>query len=267
MRFFVFDYVFLVTILNIETKSFFYQVPFRMLKKNNALVISAIAFALLIHPFTSNAQGQPVALKSELDSVAYGIGLSIAGSLKMQGVGNIDTKVLHRAIQDELSGAQTIITQDQANQVLMSYFGKKEDSLRAAESAKSEPTRIAGENFLAENKKKEGVVTTSSGLQYQILKAGEGAKPGQSDQVKVHYHGTLIDGTVFDSSVERGEPIDLSVGGVISGWTEALQLMPVGSKWKLFIPYQLAYGERAAGPKIPAKSALIFEVELLEIVK
>ena len=111
------------------------------------------------------------------------------------------------------------------------------------------------------------MVTTESGLQYQIIKMGEGPKPSATDKVKTHYHGTLINGTIFDSSVQRGEPVEFPVNGVIKGWTEALQLMPVGSKWKLFIPYDLAYGERAAGPQIPGYSALVFEVELLEIVK
>ncbi len=226
-----------------------------------------LCLSLFFSPFASVAQSQKASLKTELDTVAYGIGLSIAGSLKMQGLAQINTKVLQEAIQDALSGKETALTQEAANQYLMAYFGKKEDSLRAAEAAKAEPNRIAGENFLAENKKRQGVTTTQSGLQYEILKAGEGPKPTVNDRVKVHYHGTLTDGFVFDSSVERGEPIDLSVSGVIAGWTEALQLMPVGSKWKIFLPYQLAYGDRGAGPSIGPKSALVFEVELLEILK
>lgn len=238
-----------------------------MFEKNRFLALLSLIVTVLICPAGAYAQNQSFSLKNEIDSVSYGIGLSIAGTLKMQGLGHLNTKVLQKAIQDALTEQPTVFTQEQANQFLMGYFSKMEDSIRAAESAKAEPTRIAGENFLAENKKKEGVVTTESGLQYQILKAGDGPKPTLSDQVRVHYHGTLIDGTVFDSSVERGEPILLTVTGVIAGWTEALQLMPVGSKWKIFLPYQLAYGDRAAGPKIPAKSALVFEVELLEIVK
>lgn len=238
-----------------------------MFRKSKPLFLFVVSFLFCFGSLTLMAQEQPVALKSEIDSVSYGIGLSIAGSLKMQGVPNVNTQVLHRAIQEGLAEKPTVMTQDEANQYLMTYFTKKEDSIRMAEAAKSEPNRIAGEAFLAENKKKDGVVTTESGLQYQVMNAGEGPKPTAGDRVKVHYHGTLTDGLVFDSSVERGEPIDLSVSGVISGWTEALQLMPVGSKWKLFIPYQLAYGDRPAGPKIPAKSALVFEVELLEIVK
>jgi len=139
--------------------------------------------------------------------------------------------------------------------------------LQKLKAEKMSKNKVAGEQFLAENKSKPGVVTLPSGLQYIILKEGTGAKPTAADKVKTHYHGTLIDGTVFDSSVERGEPISFPVGGVIKGWTEALQLMPVGSKWKLFIPSELAYGDRQAGPKIGPGSALIFDVELLDIEK
>jgi len=236
-----------------------------MLKKLKLAGCSALIVTILF--LSGSVQAQGVTLKTEQDSLAYGIGLSIAGSLKMQGLSKINTDLLQAAIKDVLNDKQPLMSEEQANQFLMSYFTKMEDSLRSAELAKAEPNRIAGENFLAENKKRPGVVTTESGLQYEILKAGEGSKPTAGDRVKVHYHGTLTDGSVFDSSVERGEPIELPVSGVIAGWTEALQLMPVGSKWKIYLPYQLAYGERQAGPKIAPMSALIFEVELLEIVK
>ena len=238
-----------------------------MLKFLRPLVGCVLIASVLFLSGSAVAQNQRTTLKTELDTVTYGIGLSIAGSLKMQGLAKIDTKILQEAINDVLADKPTIFTPEEANQYLMSYFTKMEDSVRAAEAAKAEPNRLAGEAFLAENKKRAEVVTTESGLQYEILRPGEGAKPTVNDQVKVHYHGTLIDGLVFDSSVERGEPIELSVSGVIAGWTEALQLMPTGSKWKLYLPYQLAYGERAAGPKIAPMSALIFEVELLEILK
>ena len=130
---------------------------------------------------------------------------------------------------------------------------------------KSAKANEAGKTYLAENAKKEGVTTTESGLQYEVINSGKGAKPAPSDQVTVHYHGTLLDGTVFDSSVDRGEPASFPVGGVIKGWTEALQLMSVGSKWKLYVPYDLAYGERGAGAQIGPYSTLIFEVELISI--
>jgi len=143
--------------------------------------------------------------------------------------------------------------------------GVKEEQPVVENKSDAKPDR--GESFLAENAKKEGVKTTASGLQYRVIKSGTGPSPKLSDGVKVHYHGTLIDGTVFDSSVERGEPISFPVSGVIAGWTEALQLMKVGDKWKLFIPARLAYGEQSPTPKIPPNSALIFEVELLGIEK
>jgi FKBP-type peptidyl-prolyl cis-trans isomerase FklB len=149
---------------------------------------------------------------------------------------------------------------EQANEFISNYFQK-------AMEEKGAVVRVEGEKFLEENKKKAGVTTTASGLQYEVIKTGDGPKPTATDKVKTHYHGTLTNGTVFDSSVDRGEPVEFPVNGVIKGWTEALQLMPVGSKWKLFVPYSLAYGERAAGPQIPAYSAFVFEVELLEIVK
>ena len=143
-----------------------------------------------------------------------------------------------------------------------------------AEKKKAEENKILygdniekGENFLAENGKREGVVTTTSGLQYEIIKKGNGATPTANDKVRVHYHGTLIDGTVFDSSIDRGEPAEFGVSQVIKGWTEALQLMPVGSKWKLYIPYDLAYGDKEVSEEIKPYSTLIFEVELLDIVK
>ena len=153
-------------------------------------------------------------------------------------------------------------------QNVMNTFMMKNQERQAAESAKQFfPNKEAGEKFLAENKKKDSVITTASGLQYKIIKKGDGPKPLATDKVKTHYHGTLIDGSVFDSSVQRGEPITFPVNGVIPGWIEALQLMPVGSKWKLFIPQELAYGIRGGGQTIKPYSALIFEVELIAIEK
>ena len=153
------------------------------------------------------------------------------------------------------------------NNFLQQKQAEKMEASRKANAGIIETNHKAGEAFLAENKTKPGVVTTASGLQYMVIKEGTGPKPQPSDKVKCHYHGTLIDGTVFDSSIDRGEPIEFPVTGVIQGWVEALQLMPVGSKWKLFIPPSLAYGDNAAGPKITPGSTLIFDVELLDIVK
>ena len=199
-------------------------------------------------------------LKTQKDSLSAAIGVSFSNSLTSQGIKDVNVDVLTKTITASLKGDKAAFTAEEANQFIGTYFQKMNEDKGAV-------VKIEGEKFLEENKKKPGIITTASGLQYQVIKMGEGPKPTASDKVKTHYHGTLTDGTVFDSSVDRGEPIEFPVGGVIKGWTEALQLMPVGSKWKLFIPYQLAYGERAAGQQIPAYSALVFDVELLDIVK
>jgi FKBP-type peptidyl-prolyl cis-trans isomerase FklB len=161
---------------------------------------------------------------------------------------------------DAMKGNPSLIDPAKANTTIQKYF-------QGLQAKKYEAVKGAGEKFLAENKTKTGVVTTASGLQYQVIKQGDGAKPMATDKVKVHYHGTTIDGQVFDSSVDRGEPISFQLNGLIQGWIEAIQLMPVGAKWKLFIPYNLAYGEAGGGAKIPPFSALIFDVELLGIEK
>ena len=200
-----------------------------------------------------------VVLKTAQDSLSYAIGLSLANFYKQQGITNISTALVIRAVNDVKNNKPQL--NDQQAQTCISGFIQKSQSEKASGNVK------IGQEFLAANKKKPGVVTLSSGLQYLIVKEGTGPKPALTDMVRVHYHGTLIDGKVFDSSIERGEPIELTVNGVIPGWTEALQLMPVGSKWKLFIPANLAYGDRQAGPMITPGSTLIFDVELLNIVK
>jgi FKBP-type peptidyl-prolyl cis-trans isomerase FklB len=193
------------------------------------------------------------------DSASYGLGVLVAQNFKSQNI-EINADLLQRGFNEVMKGEKTPITDMQANTLIQKYMQR--------EQAKAfEPNRLSGEKFLSENKTKEGVVTLPSGLQYIIMKAGDGPKPASTDKVKTHYHGTLIDGTVFDSSVQRGEPITFPVTGVIPGWIEALQLMPVGSKWKLFIPQALAYGPRGSGPTIKPYSALVFEVELLGIEK
>ena len=166
-------------------------------------------------------------------------------------------------MKDALAGAKLKFTDEEA-QAIMAEFQTR---MQAAQTAKASAAAGAGKEFLEKNGKRDGVTTLPSGLQYEIMKKGDGAKPTTSDQVSVHYHGTLTDGSVFDSSVERGEPAEFGVTQVIKGWTEALQLMPVGSKWKLFIPANLAYGDSSPSPKIPGGSTLVFEVELLEIKK
>ncbi|GAC1454389.1 MAG: FKBP-type peptidyl-prolyl cis-trans isomerase [Chitinophagaceae bacterium] len=208
--------------------------------------------------------------KSQNDSLSYSIGMSLASFYKQQGITNINTVMLNRAINDIKTG-KPLLTEAQMTACVNNYMQKKQaektEVTRKANAGIIETNHKAGEAFLAENKTKPGVVTTASGLQYQVLKEGTGPKPLPTDKVKCHYHGTLRDGTVFDSSVDRGQPVDFPVTGVIQGWVEALQLMPVGSKWKLFLPPNLAYGDNAAGPKITPGSTLIFDVELLEIVK
>ncbi len=197
-----------------------------------------------------------------MDKVSYFIGTNMGGQLKGQGI-DVDIQALTEGIADAIAGKPSKYSQEEISAAMQAFEGK----MQADAEKKAEESKEAGEKFLADNGKRDGVVTTASGLQYEVLKAGEGAKPQATDQVKVHYHGTLVDGKVFDSSVERGEPVTFPVQGVIKGWVEALQLMPVGSKWKLFIPSDLAYGKQGAGADIGPDSALVFEVELLEIVK
>ncbi len=206
----------------------------------------------------TKAATTPHILKNGSDSLSAAIGVSFSNSLSSQGIENLNVDILLETIKSALKGGKTAFNSENANDYIGHYF----QNLQAEKGA---AVRTAGEAFLAENAKKDSVHTTESGLQYKVLTMGTGAKPLATDKVKTHYHGTLIDGTVFDSSVERGEPVEFPVNGVIKGWTEALQLMPVGSKYRLFIPYDLAYGERQAGPQIPGYSTLVFEVELLSI--
>jgi FKBP-type peptidyl-prolyl cis-trans isomerase FklB len=199
-------------------------------------------------------------LKTLNDSASYAIGISVANFYEQQGLKNINADIVAKAIKDVLQGKKSLLSDQQANAVMMQCMQK-------AQAEKVGPNVAAGEKFLAENKSKPGVHTTASGLQYEIIKQGEGAKPGPKDTVVAHYAGTLINGQEFDNSYKRGEPLTIGVSSVIAGWTEALQLMPVGSKYKLYIPYQLGYGLNDQGPAIPAGSVLVFEVELLDIKK
>ncbi|MFT3824711.1 MAG: FKBP-type peptidyl-prolyl cis-trans isomerase [Chitinophagaceae bacterium] len=205
-----------------------------------------------------SATGAP-AMKNQLDSFSYAIGVSMANFYKSQGIKNVNKQLILKALEDVQNGKPTM-DEMQCNNAVMSY-------MQSIRSEKASGNKKAGEVFLAENKKKPGVVTLPSGLQYTVLQEGTGPKPTIDDEVKVHYQGTLLDGTIFDSSIQRGEPIVLGLKNVIRGWTEALQLMPTGSKWRLFIPSDLAYGDNQAGETIKPGSTLIFDVELLEIVK
>lgn len=203
---------------------------------------------------------------SSQDSISYSIGLFMAQSLKQQGMTDLNNALLMRGMNDALKGQPTQLSMEQAGQIMNAYQ-QKQYAVRNAEGLKaSAENKKIGTAFLTQNKVKTGVMTTTSGLQYSVEKEGTGAKPTATDRVKVHYTGRLLDGNVFDSSVEHG-PTEFGVGEVIKGWTEALQLMPVGSKWKLFIPSDLAYGDRGAGQDIKPGSTLVFDVELLDIVK
>lgn len=194
-----------------------------------------------------------------MDKISYALGLSMGQNFLNTGIKSLNIEDFSRAIQAVYAEEKPEMSYDEAKQVINTYFEQlQNDALEA--------NRKIGEAFLAENSKNANVVTLPSGLQYEILKAGEGDKPKATDSVKCHYHGTLIDGRVFDSSVKRGEPAVFGVNQVIQGWVEALQLMPKGSLWKLYVPSHLAYGERGAGEMIGPNTALIFEVELIDIV-
>jgi FKBP-type peptidyl-prolyl cis-trans isomerase FklB len=217
---------------------------------------------------TTAAAGAAAPLTSRKQKFSYALGMNIAtglgANLKKQGV-EVDWNLLAQGVKDGASGSKTRLTEEEAKAVLTEVQNdvKKEQQEKMKEAADKNKTE--GEAFLAANKDKEGVKTLPSGLQYKVLTEGTGPKPAASDMVVCNYRGTLINGTEFDSSYKRGEPATFPVGGVIKGWTEALQLMPVGSKWQLYIPSGLAYGERGAGAEIGPDATLIFEVELISI--
>ena len=199
-------------------------------------------------------------MKNDIDSVSYALGINIASSLQQQGLEEINSDAFAKAINDVFTKSTVEMINEESNNFLQTYF-------QSLAGKKGGANLEAGQKFLAENAKKEGVVTLESGLQYIVLTEGNGIIPTAADDVTTHYHGTLIDGTVFDSSVDRGEPATFGVSQVIKGWTEALQLMKEGSKWRLFIPSNLAYGERGAGADIGPNSTLIFEIELIKVIK
>lgn len=203
-------------------------------------------------------------LTTQKDKFSYALGMDLGTNLRKQSV-PVDPTILARGMKDALAGGKTALTDDQAKAVLMEVQNDMRKKQQAQMQQAGEANRKEGEAFLEANKSKDGVVALPSGLQYKILTQGTGPKPAASDSVVCNYRGTLINGTEFDSSYKRGEPATFPVSGVIKGWTEALQLMPVGSKWQLFVPSDLAYGERAPGPEIAPNSTLIFEVELLSI--
>lgn len=198
-------------------------------------------------------------LTGEVERFSYALGMSVASNLIKSGVKTINPEAFVKAINDTYIGEMPEMMPDEANKILESFMEK-------ASQEDAESNLVAGLEFLEKNRSKEGVTELPSGLQYQVIKEGEGDLPSLTDEVKCHYHGSLIDGTVFDSSVERGQPAVFPVNGVIQGWVEALQLMPVGSKWRLYVPPELGYGQQGAGGAIGPNSTLVFDVELLEIV-
>jgi FKBP-type peptidyl-prolyl cis-trans isomerase FklB len=216
------------------------------------------------HTGTGTRTTTPLTLKTPKDKISYAIGTNIGKSLRKDAV-DVDPAIFLRGMKDAISGAKPLMTDDELKAALTTLQGelraKQEEVTRKA----GEINKQAGDAFLAQNKTKDGVVTTPSGLEYKIIKEGNGPKPTANDTVVCNYRGTLLDGTEFDSSYKRGQPATFPVSGVIKGWTEAVQLMPVGSKWQLFIPADLAYGNRGAGPDIGPNSTLIFEVELISI--
>lgn len=221
-------------------------------------ISSKVAFIVLFINILSILTTRAQTLKTTLDSLSYAIGINVGDNLRNQKL-NVNPDILAKAIKDAISSNKSIMTSEASGAFIQNYFQNQADK-------SGNENKVKGQAFLAQNKTKTGIQSTASGLQYKVLTAGTGLKPAETDKVKVHYHGTLIDGTVFDSSVERGEPATFGVTQVIKGWVEALQLMPVGSKWTLYIPSDLAYGPQGP-PSIGPNQTLIFDVELIEIVK
>jgi len=233
--------------------------------KKSFYFLSAALFMIAGMSCQQMKSGSSVKLETPADSAGYAIGILVGNNNKEQiknapGGEDINLEAMAEGFRLSTLEDGGDITVEEADQILRSYFEK-------AGAKEGQANLEAGNAFLEQNKSRNGITVTESGLQYEVLKQGSGDKPGENDKVKVHYHGTLIDGTVFDSSIERGEPVVFGVNQVIPGWTEALKLMPVGSKWKVYIPSDLAYGEQGAGKNIGPNSTLVFEVELLEIVK
>jgi len=213
---------------------------------------------------TPTKTSAPLTLKTDKDKVSYAIGMNVGTAMKRDGL-DIDTAILLRGLKDVLAGAKPLLTDQEAQTVMTALQTDMRKKQELQQQQLADTNKKEGDAFLATNKTKEGVVSLPSGLQYKILQEGTGPKPVATDTVSVNYRGTLLNGTEFDSSFKRGQPATFPVGQIIKGWTEALQLMPVGSKWQLFIPADLAYGPRGAGREIGPNSTLVFDVELLSI--
>jgi FKBP-type peptidyl-prolyl cis-trans isomerase len=207
---------------------------------------------------------KPLTLDNDDKKVSYAMGMSLGDRFRSDEIA-LDSEAFAAGLNAGLSDGERLLTAEEVPGIMQAFQQRQMEKMQKKIEEQSAAHKTEGEAYLAENAKKEGVVSTDSGLQYKVLTAGEGEKPSVDSIVKVHYKGTLIDGTEFDSSYSRGEPVEFPVGGVIAGWTEALQLMPAGSKWQLAIPADLAYGESGAGPQIGPNSTLLFDVELLEV--
>ncbi len=223
---------------------------------------ASVAVLSLVLAGCDNKAADSADLKTPAQKASYGIGLSMGKNLSQEGMDDLDSQAVALGIEDALAKKDQRLTDEE----LMEAFGFLQARAQERMSALNDEAAKAGADFLVENAKRDGVQTTESGLQYEVVKKAEGAQPKVSDVVSVHYQGTLVDGSVFDSSIERGEPVEFPVGGVIPGWVEGLQLMKVGEKYKFYIPSELAYGAQSPTPAIPANSTLVFEVELLDIV-
>ncbi len=260
------------------TRSLFFTLTIALLPSAIALFSAASAAAQQPRPEQlpnspqatrgSSAAAAP-AFTTDKQKASYGIGLSIGGSMHgtQLTADDIDLQALTRGLVDGLSNAKPALTDQELQQVMTDFHKQITSRMQDKAKALGDKNKTDGEAFLAANKTKEGVKTLPSGLQYKVIKAGNGPTPGPTDTVKAHYKGTLLDGTVFDSSYDRGKPETFPVNGVIKGWTEALQLMKVGDKWQLFIPANLAYGEHGAGSDIGPNAVLVFDVELLDVAK
>ncbi len=230
----------------------------------NVRVLLFIPLCIMMLAGTPACAGEKDELKTQKDKLSYAIGMDMGGSLKRNAI-DVDVDALMKGIKDSLAGGKMLLTEQEQKEILVAFQKEFQAKQQEKMKAQAEKNKKEGEAFLADNKKKKGVKVLPSGLQYKVITEGKGPSPKDSDTVTVNYRGTLIDGTEFDSSYKRNEPATFPVKGVIKGWTEALQLMKEGAKWQLFIPANLAYGERGAGNMIGPNSTLIFEVELLKI--
>ncbi len=231
------------------------------MKRFSLLSLAVLTLTLLSWSVQAQEKGT---LENDMQKFSYMLGMDVGNSIKRMNL-EFDVDLFKQALNDVLEDRETQLTPEEAAQIKQAFMSKLQDQRQAAIKAVADQNQADSEAFLAENKSKDGVQTTESGLQYKVLQEGDGPKPQATDKVTVHYRGTLIDGAEFDSSYGRGQPTSFPVNGVIPGWSEALQLMPVGSTYKLFIPSALAYGERGAGGRIGPNQALVFEVELLGI--